>query len=298
MTTERDKLFIAKLWEDVQAAGPIETVEQYRVALPLILEARKNRDPLPQVADYLPEVTINENCNAAIAVPFRTSEDPLPVLLHCHGHGGLAGSAHSYRRHTHDMAAGGYLTITPDYRKAPEHKHPAGLDDLLATALWIKENAASYGGDGSEIIVSGDSVGATFAAVTVLRLLTTESAPRVKAFVGLEGFYEREKQGFMDFIIDAYMPEGYKLEDLKHPWISPTEGFKAGELYPPILLITGSGDFAAPSTMRFALSLFEKQIAFQLHVLEDMPHDFAKMIDLDGYAEAHRLLFAWLKACR
>jgi acetyl esterase/lipase len=297
MTSKSDLKHIEALIKDVVAFGPVDSVERYRQMLPALLEDRKNRAPLPEIGAYHPKVHINENFTAAIAVP-KIGSKPYPVVLNCHGHGAVTGSAHSYRRHSHDFAAAGYLTVTPDYRKAPENKHPKGLEDLVAAALWIKSNAANYGGEGSSIVIVGDSVGAQLAAATLLRVLGMPDAPRVAAFVGMEGFYARGAEEPAPFLLDAYMPEGYTAADLADPSVSPMNGFKVGVSYPPILLITGSSDFALPPTLQFALSLFAKQIQFQLHVIEGMPHDFMKWIDLDGYREGHKLMMDWLAAHR
>ena len=62
----------------------------------------------------------------------ETHSDP-PSLLYLHGGGYLLGSAFGYRSHAGALAtASGTTALVPDYRLAPEHPHPAALEDAVA----------------------------------------------------------------------------------------------------------------------------------------------------------------------
>lgn len=291
MTSTKDSAFNGQYFADVGGLGMPTNVKEYRDFLTKLMEDRKNRAPLAEVGAYHEKVQITPNFTADIATPVGGGSS-LPVFLICHGNGGIAGSAHSYRGFTRDVAAAGYMAVTPDYRLGPEHRHPAGIDDLVATALWLRTNAETYGGDGSNLIVCGDSVGAVLAMATVLRLLNEADAPRLRAFVGLEGFYDLSED--RTFIADAYLPEGISDEARKDPMISPVYGIKPGLALPPILLISGSADFAGPATMGFAIELCRNQYPFELHVIEGMIHDFMKFRELDGRDQGHALMFDFL----
>lgn len=77
---------------------------------------------------------------------------------------------------THDgmcrnLVAGiGYVVVSVDYRRAPEHKFPKGLDDCLAATRWAAANAVELGIDPALIMAAGDSAGGNMAAVTALRV--------------------------------------------------------------------------------------------------------------------------------
>lgn len=291
MTTHSDLRFVQALMAEVAQRGLPQDVAGYRVFLDQVLEQRKNREPLPEVGAYHRQVRISSRFTADIALPPH-SRTGSPVVLICHGNGGIAGSAHSYRRFTRDWAAAGYVAVTPDYRLGPEYRHPAGLDDLIETGMWLKVHAAEYGGDPEKLVVVGDSIGATLALATVLRLLEVPQAPRIRAYVGLEGFYDLTEDE--SFIIKALLPEGCSKEDRRHPSISPTYGIKAGQAMPAMLLIAGGADFAAPPTLKFAAELCQKGIQFELHIIEGMPHDFMKFPELDGYRRGHAWMFDFL----
>lgn len=90
----------------------------------------------------------------------------LPVMIYFHGGawiGGTAGDVQNICRGIADSS--GMMVVNVEYRLAPEHPYPAGLEDSYATLLWAKENIGSYGGDSEKIIMAGDSAGANFATL-------------------------------------------------------------------------------------------------------------------------------------
>ena len=121
------------------------------------------------------------------------------------------------------------------------------------------------------------------------------AGPKVSAFVGLEGFYERSpEEGWM---LSEYLPADCNLEELVNdPWVSPSKGIVEGLDLPPILMIIGSADFVLHSTLQLAGKFCELHVPFEMHVIEGMIHDFTKFPELDGRDEAHRLMFQFLKA--
>ena len=89
-----------------------------------------------------------------------------PALVYFHGGGFVQGNLETHNESCKKLAGGsGHIVIAVDYRLAPEHPYPAGVDDATAAYLWVVENAQSLGIDADNIGVGGDSAGACHAAV-------------------------------------------------------------------------------------------------------------------------------------
>jgi acetyl esterase len=108
----------------------------------------------------------------AIAVRVYRPRDAvaaLPVLVYFHGGGFIAGSLASHDGTVRELTAGaGCVTISVDYRLAPEHRFPAAVEDCSAALEWAAKHAADIGGDGDHIAIGGDSAGGNLCAVVAL----------------------------------------------------------------------------------------------------------------------------------
>ena len=163
----------------------------------------------------------------------------------------------------------------------------------MFTLSWAGEHAPEYAGDSSRMVLWGDSRGATLAMDVVLGLADDPAAPRVKAFVGAEGFYDFSNP-FMaaNEVTGWYVGEGgdevrtdKRVSPLPHIRVGwPSRTYSSS----PAPLISRWGPRGA------GRELNESGIPFQLHVLEGMPHDFIRFPELDGMREGHRLMFDYL----
>ena len=98
------------------------------------------------------------------------SEVALPVLVYFHGGGWVVGSLDSHDGVSRFLAGHGRcVVVSVDYRRAPEHKFPAALEDAWAATRWVHEHAGEIGGDTGRLAVGGDSSGGNLAAVVALR---------------------------------------------------------------------------------------------------------------------------------
>jgi acetyl esterase len=103
--------------------------------------------------------------------------DGQPLTVYLHGGGFVIGDLE-----THDEACrilcrhARVHVLAVDYRLAPEHPFPAGLDDARAALRWAQAHAAELGADPAKVAVGGDSAGGNLAAVAA-RLAAREGAP-------------------------------------------------------------------------------------------------------------------------
>jgi len=90
----------------------------------------------------------------------------LPGMVYFHGGGLVAGSLDSHDPIARALSnASGCRVLSVDYRLAPEHRFPAAIADAGAAVEWIAAHADELFIDRARLGVSGDSAGATLAAV-------------------------------------------------------------------------------------------------------------------------------------
>lgn len=90
-----------------------------------------------------------------------------PVLLYLHGGGYTTGSPQTHRALTGHLAVHCRARLfVPDYRLAPEHPFPAGLDDAVAAYRGLLDDGVEPG----DIVIAGDSAGGGLAVAAALRL--------------------------------------------------------------------------------------------------------------------------------
>ena len=91
------------------------------------------------------------------------------LLVFYHGGGWVTGSLDTHHALCLRIAAqSGVAVASVDYRLAPEHPHPAPVDDADAALFWLAAHAAELGCDARRIGVGGDSAGAHLAAISAL----------------------------------------------------------------------------------------------------------------------------------
>ena len=147
---------------------------------------------------------------------------PHGVLVYFHGGGYVMCSID-----THDTLCrqlcnrGRCVVVSVDYRLAPEHPFPAGLDDAIAAMQWVQDNAAEVNGDRSRVAVGGDSAGANFSAVAALVNRDDSRRPGLRLQLLLYPGTDR-RGGYASLVENG---EGYLLSTAMRQWF--------GRLYIP-----------------------------------------------------------------
>jgi acetyl esterase/lipase len=90
---------------------------------------------------------------------------PSGALVWIHGGGLVMGTPEAGDELCGRFAAElGIVVVSVDYRLAPEHPFPAGLDDCYAALSWVHARAEDLGVDTAKVVVGGDSAGGGLAA--------------------------------------------------------------------------------------------------------------------------------------
>jgi acetyl esterase len=179
---------------------------------------------------------------------------PFPLLVFFHGSGFVLCSLDTHDGMCRNLCAGAACVVASvDYRLAPEHKYPAGIDDCVHATSWAAAHAAELGADPTRIAIAGDSAGANMAAVTALRL-RDEGGPALGGQLLLYPVTDYHTPGTPSYRENA---EGYglTLETMKwfwdhylsdpseaaHPHAAPLRAASLAGL-PPALVITAEYD--------------------------------------------------------
>ncbi len=110
--------------------------------------------------------------SARLYVPH--GDDARGLVLYVHGGSFVAGDLDTHDGLCRRLAADTkmrYLAI--EYRLAPEHPFPAGLDDVREAIETVAGQRREYASDDCSLVVMGDSAGATLATVALAQLRAT-----------------------------------------------------------------------------------------------------------------------------
>jgi acetyl esterase len=160
-------------FEALRAAALDATAEMFAAAGGV--ETRAHRE-----AEHLVPVDGGE-VRARVYTP--AGSGPFPALLHFHGGAWIMGSFAwpTFATAARDLAERvPCVVVDVDYRLAPEHQFPDGLEDCYASLLWLAERAAELNVDPARIAVGGDSAGGALAAAVCL-LARERGGPAIAA---------------------------------------------------------------------------------------------------------------------
>ncbi len=126
-------------------------------------DAFAENDPMPDMATQSEIDLGGVSCLGLL--PKGASGDH--VVLWCHGGGFAMGSSRSHKGLASQVSAiAGTATVIPDYRLAPEHRHPAALEDCVAAYHAVVKEGVQP----NRVILAGDSAGGGLAVAAAMKL--------------------------------------------------------------------------------------------------------------------------------
>lgn len=159
---------------DPQIAAFLALQQRARVpaieSLPLRAARRLSEDGLapfdcePLPMQQLIEVAADPAAGRPALRVYRPPQRGRGLVVYFHGGGGVIGSIASHDLWCRSLAHHAQVqVVSVEYRLAPEHRHPAAIEDAFAAWRWAVENAPRLGA--SRLGVAGDSFGGYLCAV-------------------------------------------------------------------------------------------------------------------------------------
>ena len=232
------------------------------------------------------------------------------LLISIHG-GGFTAGARSFS-HTESIQVadiGEIKVISPDYRQAPEYRHPSAVDDVLAV---YEEMLKTY--EPANIGVYGCSAGAMLTAQLVARIITEglplpaavgmfcagapvtmgETPGAFKASNGESAYFSSAMTGNprpADKLIDTQVMPYFLGVDADDPTVAPADHDDVMARFPPSLLISGTRDFLLSDVLATHRQLTNLGVEADLHIWEGLGHaTFAFNPRLPESDEVHQVI--------
>jgi len=169
----------------------------------------------------------------------------------------------------------GAVVVTVEYRLAPEHPFPAGLEDCYRTLQWMHDEAPALGIDVTRIGVGGQSAGGGLSAATALLARDRGGPPLCFQFLGIPELDHRLETTSMRTFVDtpiwhrrnAELSWQYYLGDNPtevSPYASPAIAADLSGL-PPAYVTTMEFDPLRDEGIMYALRLMEAGVSVELH---------------------------------
>lgn len=241
------------------------------------------RERFDKLADFLPSpsdiqsepVTANGVPGAFISAP---GADPSRCIYYLHGGGYVIGSVNTHRVLGYDLSkASGARVLSMDYRLAPEHPFPAGLEDAVAGYQWLLDSGVKP----EHVVIAGDSAGGGLTVATLLALRDRGIALPAAAvcfspWVDLLGEgASMATRAAVDPMVQKealvwytglYMAGG----DPKDPLASPLHADLSG--LPPTLIQVGDAETLLDDSTRLAEKMKAAGVEVELEVWDRMIH--------------------------
>ncbi len=104
-------------------------------------------------------------------------EAPKPAVIYFHGGGWVLGSCETHDDMAAEMAdQADVVVVLVDYRLAPEHPHPAQLEDALKVLTWMQSAGRAFRIDPERILAAGDSAGGQMSVALCMALRDSGAA--------------------------------------------------------------------------------------------------------------------------
>lgn len=275
--------FIAAMIEQLKGR-PALSAGSPQDARAMVAAARAVIGQGPAMAEVR-ELEIPTRAGAIAGRLYRPSDAPTGMLVYFHGGGWVIGALDDYDTLARTLAAlSGCAVLLPDYRLAPEHPFPAGLDDAVDAIT----HARALAGPETPLLVAGDSAGANLATVAARKLRGAVAlAGQALVYPVTDSDFDRPSyrafgaglpltRDDMVWFFRHYAPETLWTS----PDIAPLRVADDLAGMPPTLVVLAECDVLADEGRAFADALERAGVPVTLRTAEGVTHGFIRLHNL------------------
>ncbi|WP_428425242.1 alpha/beta hydrolase [Pararhizobium sp.] len=235
------------------------------------------------------------------AVPKGVRQDR--VLQCTHGGGYVCGSMYSHRKmYGHFAKTFGCRALILNYRCAPEHPHPAPVDDTTSAYQWLLDQGIRP----QHVALTGDSGGGGLALATVLRA-RERGLPMPSAVIPLSPWLDMEAtgetyqsnsdkdalvtRGIVLGMATTFLGEGGNRQDpLANPLLADLRGM------PPMYIQVGGDETLLDDSRRLAEKARSEGVEVIFEIEPGMQHVYHFLAGVTPQADAAILRLAdWVR---
>ncbi|WEH13432.1 alpha/beta hydrolase fold domain-containing protein [Streptomyces sp. VNUA24] len=202
----------------------------------------------------------------------------------------------------------GLVVVSVEYRLAPEHPHPAPVEDCYAGLVWTAEHAGEIGGDPDRLVLAGGSAGGGLAAALAL-LARDREGPRLLGQLLMcpmlddrnDTFSAHQMAGLGVWDRSANETGWNALlgerrgTDTVEPYAAPARAADLSGL-PPAFIDVGSAETFRDEDVTYASRIWQAGGSAELHVWPGGFHGFDGLVPRAALsADAREARLRWLR---
>ncbi len=289
----------------IEQCTPAEARKQPTAADAAMAELkREGKSTAPIEMAKIDNKTIDGPDNTSLPIRIYTPQNsggPLPVIVYYHGGGFVIATIDTYDSSCRALASmSNAIVVAVEYRKAPEHKYPAAVDDSFAAYQWVLGHANEFDGSKRKVAVAGESAGGNLA--TVVSMKAKEAGIQMPVFQLLvypvvnndmmnasytaNAMAKPLNKAMMEWFFQKYLDDPKSANDPHVLPMKATQSQLAG--LPPAMVITDSIDPLMTEGKMYADKLKAAGVPVEYKNYDGVTHEFfglGAVVDKAKFAE-------------